>query len=99
MPVHEEGEGKGPKEAADFSHRGGNPVAGGAYFYREDLRWVDEGRGVGAKLGEEIAESVDEQECDGQLFYVRDNREQTEGAGHHTEAQTLDGFAAQFIHG
>ena len=74
-------------------------MACGTYLYREDLGWIDEGRGVGAKLAEEIAESVDEQEPDGQLLYVRDNREQTESAGHHTESETLDGFAAQFIHG
>src|ERR1700684_629752 len=98
MPMHKQREAKASDEAADFAHRSRNPVACRPHLNREYLRRVNKGRSVGTKLGEEITETVDEQESDGQLFYIGDDSQQAKSAGHHAEAEALDSLAAHLIH-
>src|SRR6202034_261679 len=99
VPGHEEGEGEDAEEASDLAHRGGNAVAGGADFDGKDLGGVDEGGGVGAELGEEVAEAVDNEKRPRESFDVGDQGEQAEGDAHHGEAEDLDGLAAEAVHG
>ena len=72
MPGHEEREGEDSEEASDFAHSSSDTMAGGADFDGEDLRGVDEGSGVGAEFGEEIAEAVDDEEGVDEFFNVGD---------------------------
>jgi hypothetical protein len=99
VPAHEEGEGEDAEEASEFAHGGGDAVAGGADADGEDFRGVDEGRRIRSEFGEEKADAVDDDEGDHLLFDIGDKRDDTECQGHHAEAEGLDGFAAELIHG
>src|SRR2546428_5984822 len=56
------GEGKGPYKRTYFPHSGRNAMCCSTNHHRKDLRRVDKSGHVWPKLGEEVAQAIDQQE-------------------------------------
>lgn len=84
--------------SAKLTGSGRDTMGGGTVTSGEDLSWNDESRGVGAKVLEEVRQTVKEDESllsrvGGGKLVVRETHDD-ESASEHTEAEKLDRLAS-----